>query len=283
MTAPDALAALSCRPDIGRQVRLLTRAYDALRGDDRVAAAFVTGSLAREDADAQSDLDLLLLIFDPSFPAVSGAWDSLVDSIAPTVFRRRLGKASDLIITAITPEWCRFDLVVQSLSDVPRRTYGPSLTLFDRSGGEIVLPRHRPDPVPSARLVDLVEEFLRVLGLLPVVLARGELLVAAEGVVLLRRMLTDLMLIDRGDADRGGAKRLNPYLSEDQRAALEHLPAVAPAREAVVEGNLACARLFLPLAKRVLEERSVPYPSAFEDATVKHLNQALGYRALTPG
>lgn len=278
--ATDALAALSGRADLGWQLRLLTRARDALRRDDRIAAAFVTGSLARGNADAQSDLDLLL-ISDASFPAVVDEWETLVDAVAPTVFRRRFGQPPSVIATAITPDWCRFDLVVQPVSEVSRRTHGPSLALFDREGARITLPQRLPAPVSAARLTELVEEFLRVLGLLPVVLARDELLVGVDGVILLRRMLTDLMLAERGDVDRGGVKRLNPLLGEDQRAALDRLPPLAPTREAVVEGSLACARLFLPLARRVLGERGIPYPSAFEDATVAHLERALGFRALT--
>jgi hypothetical protein len=242
---------------------LAERARAVLEADDRVRAAWLTGSIAEGRGDAHSDLDLRL--------AVSGEvdWRELVDRMSPTVLARKLPRPGpDVFVTCVTPEWVRFDLAIVS-TDRPAAA-GAMKTLLDKDGLTEKLP-----PSPPPRAADpafLAEEFLRVLGLLEVVAGREEWLVGTDGVWLLRGMLIDLMLIDR---ERGGVKRLNPFLTAEQRATLEALPAIEPTRAAVIDGSGAIARLFLPLARERLGEK---YPSALEQATLAHLERALGIR-----
>ena len=62
-----------------------------------------------------------------------------------------------------------------------------------------------------------VELFLYLLGVGTVTLGRGEVLLAHAGVAALREQLVAVMLGENGIRRSGGAKRLNPLLSEDQR------------------------------------------------------------------
>jgi hypothetical protein len=242
---------------------LAERARAVLEADERVRAAWLTGSLAEGRGDAQSDLDLRL--------AVAGEvdWRELVDRISPTVLARKLpGPGPDVVVTCVTPEWVRFDLVIVS-TDRPAAS-GAMKTLLDKDGLTERLP-----PGPPPRAADgafLAEEFLRVLGLLDVSIGRQEYLVGSDGVWLLRRMLVDLMTLGQ---TRGGVKRLNPFLTAEQRTLLESLPPIAPTRQAVIDGSLAIARAFLPLARASLGDR---YPAALEAATLAHLDRALGVR-----
>jgi hypothetical protein len=123
----------------------------------------------------------------------------------------------------------------------------------------------------------LVEDFLRVLGLLTVVVNRGEYLVGVDGAMLLRRYLIDLMLAE-STVTRGGVLRLNNLLAPDQRRTLDELPPLAPTRESVIDAHLACARAFRPLAWRLLSQRGIDYPEQFDTATLAHLNRSLGIR-----
>ena len=93
--------------------------------------------------------------------------------------------------------------------------------------------------------------------------------------MLLRGYLIELFLLANG-SPRGGAKRLNPLLTEEQHQALTGLPALAPTREAVIAGHVACAGLFLPRARRLMADRGVPYPDAFERATLAYVHRTLG-------
>lgn len=45
--------------------------------------------------------------------------------------------------------------------------------------------------------------------------------------------------------------------------------------EAVIEGRLTYARIFLPRARALMEARGLKYPQAFEDATWQHLRETL--------
>ncbi|MGN6674926.1 MAG: nucleotidyltransferase domain-containing protein, partial [Thermomicrobiales bacterium] len=104
---------------------------------------------------------------------------------------------------------------------------------------------------------------------------RKEYLVGQEGAAILRRQLIELMLLEN-DAPRGGVKRLNPLLTDEQRATLAALPLPAPTRDAVIASQLAHARVFLPRARALLARHALPYPDGFEQATRRHLQAALG-------
>ena len=115
--------------------------------------------------------------------------------------------------------------------------------LHDRLPG--TLPSARPDP---KRVAFVVEEFIRVLGLLPGGLGRSELVLLTTGAGLLRDLLRDLMLETCPLLDRGGMLHLSRLLTPEQMAELEALP--YPDREEVVAAHLAIAQAFLPLARR---------------------------------
>jgi len=271
----EALAA----PALREQRALLHHICAVLARDTRIAAAFTTGSLADGRGDAQSDVDILIIVYDDHITDITENWEALLHHIHPTILRRRIGPPHEPILVAITPDWQRFDVVVHAVSSVGAHTYHASLTLFDRDGVAARLPPAPPVSVLSPeRVLALVEEFLRVLGLLPIVIGRGEFLVGMDGAMLLRRMLIDLMLQEHGPVIRGGAKRLNPFLTLEQRLALEGLPPLLPTRTSVMGAHLACARLFIPIARRVLCATALPYPDEFEAATLAHLERCLGVR-----
>lgn len=236
------------------------RAAEALRGDGRIVAVWLGGSLAAGRADAHSDVDLRVAIADETFEAVVADWEALPARIAPTVLRRRIGAVDSPVVTAITPEWLRFDMALARAS-APERP--GDRVLFDRRAAVPEAPAAaRPDP--AARLPGLVEEFLRVLGLARVVHGRGELILAAHGAGMLRWSLVELFLIENR-AQRGGMLHLNPYLTAEQRTLLEALPA------SPLEMSAALARGFLPRARRLMATHGQAYPEELERATREFL------------
>jgi hypothetical protein len=149
-------------------------------------------------------------------------------------------------VTAVTPEWLRLDLVVTSES-------------------------RSDENAPPADGAALVEEVFRVLGLLPIVVGRGEWIVGWGGVALLRLLLIQLLLAENGAAPTTGAKRVNPKLTEEQRAVVEALPPLAATRDSVIAGHLAVANAFLPRARALVGA----WPRALEEAMRAHLRRAL--------
>jgi predicted nucleotidyltransferase len=246
---------------LARQEDFAARAAEALRGDERIVAVWLGGSLAAGTADAHSDVDLRVAVADEAYDAVVADWEALATRIAPTVLRRKIGLPESPIVTAIAPDWTRFDLVIARAS-APERA--GDRVLFDRRSAVPDAPAPAARPDPAARLPGLVEEFLRVLGLGRVVHGRGELILAAHGNGMLRWSLVELYLIENR-ARRGGMLHLNPYLTAEQRALLETLPA-APA-----EASAELAREFLPLARRLMAEHGQAYPDDLERATREYL------------
>ena len=156
---------------------------------------------------------------------------------------------------------------------------GGALLLFNMGAPIEPEARSRTPHRPSAqRIRALVDEFLRVLGLASVGLGREEYILLEDGAGLLRKMTIDLMLEKSGvgPADRGGALRLNSYLTPDQRAALEAMPPLSADRDSAIAVHQALARIFLPLAKNLASEIGAEWPSAFEDATRRSLRERLG-------
>ncbi len=127
-------------------------------------------------------------------------------------------------------------------------------------------------------MLELVNEFIRVLGLASVVVGRRDYVNALSGVDQLRRMTMNLMLEDNRihPADRGGALHMNKLMTPKQTATLAALPAVAPERNSIIEAHVELARIFLPLARGLAAEVGAEWPEAFEAATRKHLRAKLG-------
>lgn len=255
----------------------LARLLDALRADARVVGIWAIGSLANDTADRWSDIDLLVAVRAAAFTSLADDWPRFLDQITPTVFARRLGSAEKPTITAITPGWQRFDLTLTSAADGQPHGYR-ARPLFSRPGEAMTVAfAPRMVEVQPSRLPALIDEFLRVLGLLPVALGRGELIAGLTPVAILRDALIELYLLENGLL-RGGAKHLNAALTGEQRRALEALPPVAPTAAALTAGHRAIAEQFLPRARRLAAAWALDFPDAFERATLDHLDRSIGLR-----
>ncbi|MGW8378078.1 nucleotidyltransferase domain-containing protein [Streptomyces sp. ODS28] len=254
---------------------LIARIHRVLAEDPRVLAAWLSGSRGRGTADAYSDVDVWLVVSADDLPGFVADWPALSDHVTPTVLRRQVGGAP--VFTAITPDWLRFDVAIGTPDDVPERSRSTLEPLFDRAD---LTSRLRiegaPQPPDPERVSALTTEFLRVLGLLPVVLGRREYVVAASGTGLLRQLLIQLLVEDVAVEDRGGALRLNALLPAERLAALAALPPVEATRASAVAGHLACARAFLPAAREVHRRCGLEWPGGLERAALWHLRAALG-------
>jgi hypothetical protein len=201
------------------------------------------------------------------------AYGGEASGLPATVLKREIyGR----IITAVTPDWDRYDITF---------VLPPEFERMDGAGlkplaGDVAQPP-RPHPprqdAPIPAIEPLIVEFLRVLGLAPVAFGREEWLVVQQGIELLRNMLIELIRAEQGvsRADRG-AKRLNEFLTAEQRALLEGLDPPATRREALLAANGTLARLFLARARPLAARAGVPWPEALEAATRKHLETELG-------
>jgi len=177
------------------------------------------------------------------------------------------------VINVVTDAWERFDLSFVELADLARYNSAELKPLFNRSGREPPLRADAPYQPSPETLLKLVQEFLRVLGMLPGALGRQEYELGLRGVDMLRGMTMDLMLEENGlsPAKRGGALHRRPFLTADQLQDLATIPPQAAERRSLVEANRAIAAIFLPRARRLAATIGMAWPTAFEDATRRNL------------
>lgn len=264
---------------VARLLAFAERAADRLRADERVRALWLTGSLAAGTGDAQSDVDLRAAVRAEDFATISQWWRALIGAVAPTVWARRWPSAPDeAVLSAITLVYERFDLVVQSAEDSRPRLLEATRLLFDKDGLSERLPlRDAPPPEPLASLPFVVEEFIRLVGMLPMVVERDDVPMGMEGQMGLHSLLISLLLMECGiDRATSGKRHVVAHLDDEQRAVLAQVPTLAPTMDSIIQGRLAYARLFLPRAQRLMQAHRLSYPAAFEAATRRYLLETLG-------
>lgn len=272
MSAPDHV-------QIAKLRAFAEQAASTLREDERVRLLWLTGSLAAGTADTQSDVDLRLAVREEDFATVGQWWPELLDLVAPTVWKRRWpGAADEAILGAITTDYLRFDLVVQSVMDTKPRRLEAAQVLFDKDGIAERFPLTTTAPRdPFVHLSFLVEEFIRLLGMLPIVVERNDVPIGMEGQLVLHSLLISVLLLENGiDRATTGKRHVAAYLTAEQRTLLAQVPSLAPTMESLIEGRVAYGRLFLPRARRLMEAQGQVYPEAFETATKQHLQETLG-------
>ncbi len=259
--------------DLG-QGDFIERAAQVLSRDDRILGVWLTGSYGRGTNDRFSDVDLWVVVEPEDVISFGEDWPTICDDIAPTVLRKQVPGRP--VFTQVTSDWVRFDLTIGTPHDIERRTTITLHPLYDPAGLSSQLgepgPGRQPDP---DKVASLTQEFLRVLGLLPVVVGREEYVVAELGAGLALNLLVDLMLEDVLVEDRGGAMHLNRLLPSEQRQSLLDLPPIDATRTSVIDAHLACAALFIPLARDLHTRCKLAWPQAIEDALRRHLDKTL--------
>ncbi|MGH2897428.1 MAG: hypothetical protein ACRDMZ_02040, partial [Solirubrobacteraceae bacterium] len=176
-------------------------------------------------------------------------------------------------------DYGRFDVIFQSAADPRARALGPLRLLFDKDGvaPALVLPDAPASPRPLAGLEFVVEEFIRMLGMLSIVVHRDDPAIGMEGQMGCHGLLIALLLMENGvDRNAMGKRRVAPLLTAEQRAVLAGLPPIAPDVASIAAGRVEYARVFLPRARRLMAANGVAYPEALDAATRRHLKVSLG-------
>ena len=262
-----------------RYQELLDRSVEMFIADDRIGALFVVGSVGRGEADASSDLDLVVSTVDDATQcALVGDWRTWATGITPWVFGRCLG---DKVVTLVTPGWERLDVSVISAASTNRMTSGPATCLFDRVGA--APPSSPAAAVPdAAALTARVENFIRGLGLLVTDLKRQEFTVLTWASEFMIQELVELMFLAAG-RPRRTVKRIYVDLPQADRDVLQALPRPVPTRDGILSSHLATAAEYLPRARALVAATGGTWPEAFERATDAYLLAELGIGFLPSG
>jgi hypothetical protein len=254
------------------QTAMIERLRDVLAEDERIVSAWLSGSLGRGAGDAWSDVDVTCVVEEDDIAPCVAEYGGRRNPVGPTANQTVV---HGRVAANISADWMRYDLLFLTPQEF-RQQDPVRLTPLVR-GAKPPTGVTRENVMDGARIAATATEFIRIIGLCPVAVGRREWISGVEGVALLRKMTIDLMIEANGlGHERGGVKRLNPFLTPEQRTALETSLAVEANRESLLGTTMALARLFFPLARRLVAERGGDWPQAFEDATWAWLQRELG-------
>lgn len=256
------------------QQALIARVAESFGGDPRVKALFLSGSFGTGTADAFSDVDLLAIADPAEHEALATDWRNALEAIAPIVHYNRLPHA--LVLNTVTDDWLRVDLHIATPDHLAHTAKDSLKPLVDRDNLYAPLRPETPEPARNpGRLGWMVGEFIRILGLTPVAIGRGEVELMTVGNTFLRRFLTDLLTIEVNPRLPGGMLHLSRVLDPERMAVLAAVPLPQLTADSAIESNLALARTFIPRAKALCASLGVEWPATFEAATRRHLQRAL--------
>lgn len=256
--------------------RLFDRTLAVLGADERVRAVWLSGSVARGDADAASDLDFIVTVDDSAHAGFAAEWRDRLGLITDTVLAKPLGFAPGSFY-CVTPDWLRLDVVVEKVSDLPSTFLRTRLAVLDRDGLAVAVPEPDAPAGPSPQTMEnLVQEFFRIHGLLPVIVTRQDWLLGVEGVHTLRTLLYQLFVEANAPHPTTGLKKWSGKLTDEQRRLLESLPTGEASRTAVIDGHRQLVAAFRQWAPQLCERMGVAWPSRLEQATLQHVERQLG-------
>ncbi|GAB5448970.1 nucleotidyltransferase domain-containing protein [Gymnodinialimonas sp.] len=254
------------------------RICDTLVTSGSIRAVFLGGSHGTQTADPYSDVDFVIVTDDGATDAVAVLWRAALAPLGDIVLWRDRTVAPTLINAILAPA-TRIDVLILKPDQLGRHTQDATRALFDPDNFHQTLAATAPpSSLDPKRLAYQFEEFIRILGLLPLVMGREEYINGVTGLMHLRTLLIDLLIAEAHVPYRGGALTLNPRLTPEQRDLLVSLPPLIPTRDGVLEAHRGYASAYLHRARKFADANDIPWPNAFEDATLSHIGQTLGLR-----
>lgn len=252
----------------------------ALRNAPSLRGLYLSGSHGNGLADAYSDLDFIIVSDEGATDALAALWRQAVATVGEVILWRDRTVAP-VLINAITAPDTRVDVLMLTPAQLQGHAQDSLRPLLDPDGLYFGLPaqkaHNRPDP---RRMAYQFEEFIRILGLLPVAMGRGEYINGVTGIFHLRNLLIDLLTAETNAPHRGGALHMNRLLTVEQQDLLNSLPQPLATPESLLEAYRAYAAAYLHRARAYANLHDIPWPDQFEDVTLTQIGQSLNIQIL---
>ena len=250
---------------------LFDAAVRVLQADQRVRGLWLSGSLARGDADEVSDLDLLVAVADDALADFAAGWQTWLAAITPTLIARPLPFLPGSLY-AVTPGRERLDVVVEAVSALAASPFRDRVVVFDRDDLTDAVPPPAPGAGPAPeRVAGIIEEFFRDYGMYPVTVRRADVLLGIEATNRVRTLLYQLFVEANAPLPPMGVKRWSAKLDDEQRRALEALPTGGADLAEVTAAHELVSLAFVDHARRIAAHLGVAWPEELEAATCRYL------------
>lgn len=258
--------------EIAEEVRAMLENSDVVRG------LWVGGSLARNDADRLSDVDLLLLVEGEAPSEFADGLERLIGEAFEPVLVRRRGDAEFQLLNVVMRGWERLDFGVYNASSITKVKLSAAVELFcrDCSGADGLSLQASPQGAEARDVEWTLSEFVRILGLLPVVLYRCDLVGAVTGSAALRQLLVTLLRFQSSDVPVRGALNQQARLTTEDAELILSLPSLAADRQRIVHFNHACWLIYLASGPSIAARHNLRWPAELVSAVSSHLQRELG-------
>ena len=258
---------------------VVNRFVAACQADDRVAAAFLSGSYARGAADAYSDLDLGLITTDDAYDDFFTTHAAFIQQIGSPIFRETYhGSGSDTLFFTF-PDGVEAELALGRASHFTHIIIEPYTILVDKNGilADAVFTGYRPTQAEQTdtlrRLIswfwhDLSHHFLTAI-------ARGQLWSAHGHLEELRLTCVNLLRLTHDfTAEPEGYEKLEHVVPAEQLAPLRATYCQLD-RDAMLQAARIIVRLYRDLASPLAQSHGIPYPTALDHMMSSRLEQVL--------
>jgi predicted nucleotidyltransferase len=244
---------------------VVSRFVEACSADDRIVAACLCGSRARDEADEYSDLDLCVITRDDAFENVTAERAAFVRQLGEAVFMEDFGL--DRIAFFILADGTECELVFGREGALEEVHVGPFITLVDKRGilKGAEFPLAQPDLDERREQVrQILNWFWHDLSHFIAALGREELWWAYGQLEALRRYCMNLLRIQHGaEAQEEAYEKLEKAVPVSELAALQ--PTFCPMeRDAMLKAALDIVSFFREHAPQVGRTCGSEYPAELE-------------------
>jgi predicted nucleotidyltransferase len=248
-----------------------------ISGQPEIRALWLGGSLARDEADRFSDIDLVALIADATLDKAGSNIETLLGSKFELVLVRNRGDEQHRLLNFVTDEWKRFDLNIFTADGIGRSELRGLRPLFDKDGLDLPVGHGAPPQreVSAEQVYFTVSEFMRVLGLLPVVMHRRDFVAAVSGSALLREHLVTILQYERAGQIRTGALNDTKSLTPAAASAVLGLPALRAEESSIIDFNRSCWDVLLQFGPRISQQYHAEWPGRLVGAVRARLARDL--------
>jgi len=249
----------------------------ACQADERVVAAFLSGSYAKGTADGHSDLDFGLILADEAYTDFIASWEAFIQRLGEPVFLKEYhGGGTDMVFFVLS-DGTEGEIVSGRKSNFTHIHIGPYRVLLDKTGclAEALFAGHQPTQTEQIEtLCDLIDWFWHdLLHHFITPMARGQLWGAYGALEELRRTCVNLARLNENfQAEAEGYEKVEQALPIEQLAPLQ--ASFCPMeRGAMLQSASIIVRFYQALAPSLARTHGIVYPAEMAHMVAGRLEQ----------
>ncbi len=253
----------------------LNALVDKAASDAHILASWLEGSFGRGAADRYSDIDIHLLVAKENKEAFQQGLESWLSDIQPLVLFRDTFPGQ--MITCITTIGLRLDVWIHVGNTISLERNSVRVLSAVEGCIQFKAACRNDEPQDVApTLKQHINEFWRVLAILPTVLGREEHIAGFMGTTFVVTSLTEVLIIGNGKQRDRGVKNINVFLPQALREEIEiALTMQGIDRDSIARAHLRLATIMQRCGPDIAEQHGLTYPFALEEAVLNYISREL--------